>query len=836
MTSVLDWIGFSVDIPCFTAFFSQQALTVRAAWEALNATVRKRNHSAAFDTLFSVHLSVMEQAPWDTGKPNQIQTFRYFLKMAPNRMVHIITAHPCDQWKLDKALEVAVSRKFPIELVKQLVSAGASLRNQEQRPSVNSLISSIERRGCEAVDLALLQTLLEAGAVIDEKSLADRLVGWPSSTATMYATDYLFLRGEDSIHNNGLRSLVSLYTDRHKATISVSGIFDAAQGGQEQLHSYLNARLKPCDDQDRKRILERTLYESSGKRHANVVQSLVQFGVDPNVRLLLKFYPPQSVRGGSIRHTNIRHPVIRAANSGDVDTLWILINVPNIDIVLLDQVMGSQLDLCALRNMEICQRDQILRALSTLGFATAPRREILLRAITPHHCDSGHDGPDFGFVTDLLERGLACLDLRGHLDAATMRIFARAMERGCGIRELNYLLAQDANILSTLSADNIRALLEATLVRRGYGETSNVLEFLAQNCEGLRTYIQQNCSSLLSCLLKDMSCDLQCSHDLDRWENGCEKMVTVKWFLGLGASLKGPVLAALVLHANDSFVLATIDRVADMNTADFYDALTWAIHLGRLNIAGVLYERGAQFNDSQSWIGGHNILQLACEYAAPLWFLRFLVDRGAVANAPLGSNRTPTALQTACDKGAQLSCISFLIEKGADVNAPPAPECGLTALQFAARRGSMNLAGLLLDYGADVNALSGFLVYDTPFRFMRAIDLAAQHSRLDMVYFLAAAGARSCQPGRTGFEGAINVATFEGHYAVASLLLEWPESRSGDAVDAERRWLRSNTRLCMHKGRIGITSWIAFVKKTGRDSESDFREFLKEELVRDSEF
>ncbi|KAG6355003.1 hypothetical protein INS49_004084 [Diaporthe citri] len=309
-------------------------------------------------------------------------------------------------------------------------------------------------------------------------------------------------------------------------------------------------------------------------------------------------------------------------------------------------------------------------------------------------------------------------------------------------------------------------------------------------------------------------------------------MVTVKWFLDLGAPLKGPVLAKLVRHENDSFMLAMIRSVAEVNTLGYSQALQWSVFLERLNLAVALIERGAKGNGPPAWSGGlpSSTLQLACEAGAPLWFIRFVVDQGADVNAPLTSNKRPTVLQAACDNGAQLSHIKFLLEKGADVNAPPAPEGGFTALQYAARNGLMNIVTLLLDHGADVNALSGYCLGNASHSFTRAIDLAAKHSRLDMVHFLIAAGGKSSQPGSTGFEGAIEIATRERNFAIRCLLQEYAHSCSGAPMEAERRWLRANPHACLYNGRIQDTGWVAFVKRTGGDSKSKSRKYIKEQV------
>lgn len=743
--------------------------------------------------------------------------------MAPNRVSTVINAYTFDQWELDSALRAAVSKRSPSALVEQLIRAGASLKNENCRTSIDELVRYFASRECEEVDLPLFKFLLEAGAVVDEPPPCDHKMDWSGPDTPIHSTDYILLNGGYSTNHEGLWSLISAYSDRQQTTVTVPGILEAAQGGQEPLHSYLNARSKPHDDSERKKVLEIALSEAAGRGYANVVQSLVQFGVDPNVHML-----PRSNPGFPCQ--NVWHPVIRAVNTGHFHTLRILVIESSTDIVFLEDRVDEQLDLCSLRNMENSQRGQILQVLSALNISTECRSGILLCAIGPHHCGQpGHEAPDYGFVSQLLELGLACLDCRQYFEGKTSHILVRAIQKRCDVRALDYIVQQDVEILSGISAVTRRELLEATISRSGC-ERYEILAFLAQNIEGFRSCAQENVSSLLLSLFQHMRCPrfLGFSQAKNHWECGCESVITLKWFLDLGARLEGSVLAVLVKHTDEQFMLDMIHSVVDASTIDGCYALESSIRLGRLNLAVALIERGAQVNDARGQ-DRRTALQQACENGAPLWFITFLVDKGADVNAPPDSNGGRTALQAACFHGAQLSYISFLIDKGADVNAPPASFDGFTALQYAASKGMMNVAGLLLNHRADVNALSGVLDHVPHFRFLRALDVAAEHSRLDMAHFLIAAGARSFRPGCTGFKGAIEIARGEGNFAIAALVQQHADSGSGGPMEAERLWLRANTHACMYNGKIQGATWVAFVKRAGGESKADIKGYIEEQ-------
>lgn len=146
IASFLDWIGFSVDVASLKVFFAQNALTILAVWEALNSIVRKRRHSAAFDVLLSVYLSITDQAPWTKPTGRRFFDFPSIVDLAPTRAVTLLNASLYDQRELDAALGCAARYRSLTEVVKQLVSAGASLKNSYCRTSVDRLICGFRSR------------------------------------------------------------------------------------------------------------------------------------------------------------------------------------------------------------------------------------------------------------------------------------------------------------------------------------------------------------------------------------------------------------------------------------------------------------------------------------------------------------------------------------------------------------------------------------------------------------------------------------------------------------------------------------------------------------------
>lgn len=165
-----------------------------------------------------------------------------------------------------------------------------------------------------------------------------------------------------------------------------------------------------------------------------------------------------------------------------------------------------------------------------------------------------------------------------------------------------------------------------------------------------------------------------------------------------------------------------------------------------------------------------------------------LIRRGADVHAPATDAIGWTALQAACRDPSSFRFIKYLIRvQGANVNEAPGENGGETALQFAAMSGSLSLVELLLDHGADVNALSGRSPQYRYRRRMRALDVAARSGLLDMTEFLLKAGGRSAAG---GLDGAIGAAKANGHFAVLSVLLDWKENHGKRIMEEEVEWQR----------------------------------------------
>lgn len=184
---------------------------------------------------------------------------------------------------------------------------------------------------------------------------------------------------------------------------------------------------------------------------------------------------------------------------------------------------------------------------------------------------------------------------------------------------------------------------------------------------------------------------------------------------------------------------ALIARGADVNGRGgiWKNAMQAAIQNGHRNVVALLLDNGADVESRGNiqpssmmgfWATLENVTALC---AAIRGFetdvVKMLLKRGADPNA---KGKSGTALQTACHVGSQELAL-ILLDSGADVNAPA--KIYASPLAEACARGNMELTTLLLRRGADVNCQSS--------KCRNAIVAACVNGHLDIATLLLERGA-----------------------------------------------------------------------------------------------
>jgi ankyrin repeat protein len=113
--------------------------------------------------------------------------------------------------------------------------------------------------------------------------------------------------------------------------------------------------------------------------------------------------------------------------------------------------------------------------------------------------------------------------------------------------------------------------------------------------------------------------------------------------------------------------------------------------------------------------------------------------------------------------------VQALLDHG--VNVTPQFSSEATALQYAVKGGFVGIAQLLLQRGAEVDAVGIGSEGRT------ALEGAAENGRIDMLGVLLSAGAQTLGSGSEQFESAKNLAWENGHFAARRFLISIHDSR-----------------------------------------------------------
>ena len=259
-------------------------------------------------------------------------------------------------------------------------------------------------------------------------------------------------------------------------------------------------------------------------------------------------------------------------------------------------------------------------------------------------------------------------------------------------------------------------------------------------------------------------------------------------------------VADAAMRGDRAGVRAALARKADVNATqvDGSTALHWAVERDDLELADLLIRAGARVGARTR--EGVTPLQLAAINGSAAMLDR-LVKAGADPNGPLTRSGDTALMFTA--RTGRADAIRVLLEAGATVN-PKESWGGTTPLMWAVAEGHVEAARVLIAAGADVNARSNYVAAANgrgfegrtpmqgqsvapPAEFasgsLSAMLIAAREGHVELARMLADAGAdlnAAAGDGKTP----LALAIFNGQYEVASLLVD----RKADVnkADAQR--------------------------------------------------
>jgi ankyrin len=247
-------------------------------------------------------------------------------------------------------------------------------------------------------------------------------------------------------------------------------------------------------------------------------------------------------------------------------------------------------------------------------------------------------------------------------------------------------------------------------------------------------------------------------------------------------------IADAAMAGNTSVVRALLEKNADVNMpqVDGTTALHWAVQSNNLEMTEMLLRAGAAVSAANQL--GAAPMQLAA-INGNAGILERLIKAGADPNARL-SPTGDTALMIAARSGA-LDAVNVLLDRGAQINMREAWG-GTTALMWAIAERHPGVAKLLVERGADVNAKSNFVPSASGRGFegtapvppksdqkteefasgwMTPLMFSAREADLESARILIQAGADVNAVGGDG-KAALGLALFNGSYDVASLLID----------------------------------------------------------------
>ncbi|KAK8857281.1 hypothetical protein PGQ11_013193 [Apiospora arundinis] len=793
----LDWVGLVAEKKLLVEFFRLELPTVLAVWDnAFEASFYQR-HSRAFNVFIEVGLAVDNGRLFrsrltrcfamaiDLGYDVAIGSVARLLKarVSPNARfdqssfppVYSLKGH---YWRCFALKQAAKNRDA--QMLGLLLTAGNCRCAKFDHMYGNILLKMVaveDPLTKQAPSLRCVEVLINSGIRVDFLPEAieslEFIPGWSRSGCPELLVDRIILT--DGGVNRDIYECIARKSQWAQKFVTVSGIFVAAEKGAMRLQQYLQTTTAP-DQAMKVTLLEIALVRAVCHEAITVLECLLKFGVDPNVKKLVSRLPE---RDGREKWT----PVIQAASRWNTGALCRLLeygadfmDFPLIKFATSSPTIREGSDYCELER----RRGLTIQLLLDKGAPIiTPPSSIILAALVPFRLDDPtiasyqfvrpwmdhitNFKPDYALCDKLQQHGIGFDS--GLCGCNTLHAVLRSGY--CNFETVSYLIRSGVRVHSfpcpTESKVGDTTMLHDLLYHVRV-DRWKIFEILLENGADIYATTSTGESTLEASLRSPYG---QNPFEKDRTKGSFRESMDIFWkiFQLMGSiyvsSLEftsGSLLSSLISAGeSDENICAGLDAIIDINSYNVSSVgsfLMEAILHGRYPLAMQLMERGADVN----------------------------LQRNSFPSLPHTVWPTfNTALQIACrnnlGKPSRTNLVRFLLEKGADVNAPPTKR-GMTALQWASSTGNVDIAEILLGYGADVNAKPGthfrqYLVRNWTLTHRskdQAVDFAASSGHLDLVDLLVKAGGLSGIPGKTGLDGAMVAAKTDGHIAIVEYL------------------------------------------------------------------
>ena len=235
---------------------------------------------------------------------------------------------------------------------------------------------------------------------------------------------------------------------------------------------------------------------------------------------------------------------------------------------------------------------------------------------------------------------------------------------------------------------------------------------------------------------------------------------------GRGGRILAPLQAALCnRHFRIANLLHKNGAVVDIKCYDERTALHVASVHGSVDILRWLLDHGADVNNRQ--IGGRTPLNLAVFYKRPE-AVQILLEHNADVNLPNNDGTTPLCEALSeylfSVKRQSINIVRRLLEHGADTTIPDSDGKCVTPLHMASSQGWLEVARLLLSYGAKVDKKDKG--GNTPFQ------VASRGGHFEIMELLLEHGACVDSRGCNGSTALHSATSIPGHVDVIQWLLD----------------------------------------------------------------